>query len=244
MESVRIHRWRRQCPPTVALSLARHSELRSTRRMIDQAATGAGRWRRAAMRCEAAVCPSSSLPRDSRVSPLIAAIRARSASRVARVEVRSEKRRLGRAVAAHGRSRYRWGVLYRLVDDAGRRRGLSCRAGASRCATARPRRWRCSSEIWSDSHRPAVLAPPLLGGVDRSGCIALCDRLGTSRVTAQPETGCGFFEREPGADGVVPNREQRSIAIGTHQRAEAVMAIVASAAALPERGMGSSTSSR
>jgi hypothetical protein len=38
------------------------------------------------------------------------------------------------------------------------------------------------------------------GGVDSSGCHGLCDRPRISRVTAQPETGCAYYEREPGAD--------------------------------------------
>jgi hypothetical protein len=38
------------------------------------------------------------------------------------------------------------------------------------------------------------------GGPDSSGAHALCERPKTSRVCAQPDRGCAFFEREPGAD--------------------------------------------
>ena len=53
---------------------------------------------------------------------------------------------------------------------------------------------------WGDSH-PCWWCR-WWAGIDGSGRHGLCDRPRASRVTALPEQGCAFYEREPGADDV------------------------------------------
>jgi hypothetical protein len=45
-------------------------------------------------------------------------------------------------------------------------------------------------------------------GMAAQATAALCGRPAASRVTAVPERGCAFWEREPGADDVPLSREQ------------------------------------